>query len=97
MPEDAAVRRAHVAELGGEHDLVAPVRGWRGRPAPRCVTAPYMSAVSRKRDAELERAVDGGDRLRLVAAGRRTRDMPMQPRPKSLSGNIMRDCKAFAA
>jgi hypothetical protein len=43
----AVAASAHVAELGGEHDLVAPARDRRPTSCS-LVNGPYMSAVSRK-------------------------------------------------
>ena len=57
------------AELGGDDDAVActPSRLSARPSSSSFVYGPYTSAVSKKRHAELEGAVDGGDRLALVA------------------------------
>ena len=47
-----------------------------GRPAPRCVHDAVHVGRVEEVDAELQRPVDGGDRLGLVAAGRRSRACP---------------------
>ena len=57
---------AHDAELGGEHHLVAPAGD---RAADELLVRVRAVDVGRveQRHAELERAVDGGDRLFVVA------------------------------
>ena len=63
----ALVVAAHDAELGGEHDLVAAVGDGAADQLLVGAAAVHVGGVE-KVDAELERAVDGGDRFRLAAA-----------------------------
>ena len=66
MPSQLPSSLAHVAELGGEDDLVAAAGD---RPADQLLVgerAVHVGGVE-EGDAELERAVDRRDRLGLVA------------------------------
>ena len=68
MPRLVPLLVADVAELGGEHDLVAAVLD---RPADELLVgerAVHVGGVEEV-DAEVEGAVDRGDRLGVVAAG----------------------------
>ena len=61
-------RGALDAELGGDHDAVAPALDGAADEFLVGVRAVHVGRVE-EGDAELERAVDGGDRLGLVPAG----------------------------
>ena len=66
-PADGAVRRvAHDAALGREHHAVAPAANGASHELLVGEGAVHVRRVE-QRHAEVERAVDGGDRLRLVA------------------------------
>ena len=66
--EEGALRVAHVPELRREDDLVAPLPD---RAADELLVLPGAVHVGgvEERDAEVERAVDRGDRLGVVAPG----------------------------
>src|SRR3954453_4988732 len=71
-PQEGAVRGAYVAELGGDHDLIAPVAD--GAPDQLLVSADSLHVGGvQERDPEIDGAVDGGHRLRLVASGIKVR------------------------
>ena len=59
---------ALVAELGGEHDLVAPAANGRAH-QPLVGERPVHVGRIEEGDAEIESAVDGGDRLGVIPAG----------------------------
>ena len=65
--EALAVRPAHIAELRGEHDLVAPIRNGTADEFLVAADAVHVGRVE-KGHAELDRAMDRGDGLHLVAA-----------------------------
>ena len=65
MPRQLPSSFAHVAELGGEHDLVAAV-GDRAADEPLVGERAVHVGGVEEGDAELERAVDRRDRLALV-------------------------------
>ena len=65
MPSRSPFVAAHVAELRGEHDLVAPV-GDRAADQLLVRERPVHVGGVEEGDAELERAVDRRDRLVLV-------------------------------
>ena len=67
---------AHVAELGGEQDLVAPRPRSPGRRSCSLVHGPYMSAVSRKVMPRSSGAVEGRRSTGRRRAGRRSRTCP---------------------
>jgi len=56
------------AELGGQHDVVAPLSD---RPSHQLLVGVRPVDLGRvdQRDAQLEGAVDGANRLRVIAAG----------------------------
>jgi hypothetical protein len=60
-----AVLVAHVAELGGDHNLVAPVGDSASDELLVCERAVHVRCV-KEVDPELERALDRADRLALV-------------------------------
>ena len=64
---EAAVLAAHVAELGRDHDPLAPLAHDAADQLLVRADAVHVGGVE-EGDAEIERAVDRGDRLRLVAA-----------------------------
>ncbi len=77
-----AVLTPHVGELGRQHDLVAAtVDG----PADEALVGERAVHVGRVEQghAELQRAMDGGDRLLVVASRRRTRTCPCSRAPAS--------------
>ena len=67
MPRTIAfVRVAHDAALGREHDLIAAAADGAADQLFVGVRAVHVGGVE-QRDAELEGAMDGGDRLALIA------------------------------
>ena len=92
MPTPDAVLAPLVAELRGEHDLVAAARDAPADEPLVCERAVHVGRVE-EGDAELEGPVDRADRLALVRGRRRTRTCPCSPgRGRRRRGRRGREC-----
>ena len=65
-PEEAPVGTAHVAELGRQHDLVAPAREGPAHELLVPADAVHVGGIE-EGDAEFDGAMDGRDRFPIVA------------------------------